>query len=68
MSKTLKKFIAKGENGHKHYAGCYFDVEAETLDEARELLIQEGFNGYLYEEHYQLITTTPHIVGSVEGE
>ena len=62
MSKTLKMFIAKGDPSHKHYAGCYFEVEAETLDEAREILIKDEFNGYLYEEAYQLISTTPHII------
>lgn len=63
MSKTLKLFIAKSDPSHKHYAGCYFEVEAETLDEAREILIKDEFNGYLYEETYHLISTTPHIIG-----
>lgn len=66
MSKTFKLFIAKGDPRHKHYAGFYFDVEAETLDEAREILIKDKFNGFLYEETYQLISTTPHIIGKVE--
>lgn len=26
MSKTLKLFIAKGDPGHKHSAGCYFEL------------------------------------------
>ena len=62
MSKTIKKFIARADHG-----GCYFEVEAETFNEARELLKHDGFNGYLYEETYQLISTTPHIVGEVES-
>jgi hypothetical protein len=62
MSKTIKQFIAKGSEGHKQYAGCYFKVEAETLDEAREILIEDDFKGYLYEETYQCIITTPHYI------
>ena len=57
MSKIIKQFIARADHG-----GCYFDVEAETFDEAREILINDQFNGYLYEETYQLISTTPHII------
>lgn len=66
MSKTIKRFLAKGDKGHNHYAGCFFEVEAETFEEAREILIKDQFNGYLYEELYQLTTTTPHIIGEVE--
>jgi len=68
MSKTIKKFIAKGEDGHKHYSGCFFEVEAETFDEAREILINDQFNGYLYEETYKLISTTPHTITEVSSE
>lgn len=64
MSKTITLFIAKGAPDHKHFAGCYFEVEAQTLDEAREILIKDKFNGFLYEENYQLISTTPHIIAS----
>jgi hypothetical protein len=63
MSKTIKQFIAIGSDGHKHYAGCYFKVEAETFDEAQEILIEDGFYGYLYEEIYQCIGTTAHYIG-----
>ena len=61
MSKTIKKFIARADHG-----GCYFEVEAETFDEAREILIDDQFNGYVYEETYQLISTTPHVITESE--
>ena len=57
VNKTIKQFIAKADHG-----GRYFEVEAETFDEAREILINDQFNGYLYEETYQLISTTPHVI------
>lgn len=68
MSKTIKQFIARGSDGHKHYAGDFFEVEAETLDEAQEILIEDGFKGFLYEETYQWISTTPHYIDSKLSE
>jgi len=64
----IKRFIAKPDKGHKHYAGCYFEVEAETLDEAREILIKDQFNGHLYEETYQFLTTTSYHITIDEEE
>ena len=40
-----------------------FEVDASSMDEARQILKESGFNGYVYEELWSLVSTTPHIVG-----
>ena len=59
---TITRYFARSascENGS-------FEVEAETLTEAQKTLENNGFNGFLYEITYQVICTTPHIIGNVE--
>lgn len=59
--KTVTKFFARSNR-----SDGFFEVEAETMDEARQQLTDDGFNGYVYEETYHLVSTTPHVVGEVK--
>ena len=61
MSKRITRFVAKATNKPNYE----FNVNARTIDEARSILARWNFNGRVYQEEYELICTTPHIVGEV---
>lgn len=61
--KQITNYVAR----HAGHDTSFVLMGRESMDEARKYLEEMGFVGYVYEEVYNLVSTTPHIVGDIQN-